>query len=138
MTTQLQTVKILMPKTSLVICGLEFAPIPPAPVVAPYLRRIGVDGSTTTWYSDGKIEREYPNGLLKTWWAKPSMAEAVQAKPFGSVYQFHSDGSVTSRCCSTVWYWGEPVTGAVEEYEVEKTPVDLYRENSQDRYSFWS
>lgn len=135
--THLQTVVISMPK-KIPVHGLEFYPIPPAPVGSTPLRRVGADGSITVWYENGCAERQFANGLHKTWWVRPRISDAILSKPFGGMYQFYSDGAVTSRCYDGSWYWGPAVDGAVEDYYEEKTPEELYNEHAKDRYSFWS
>ena len=130
MTTQLQTMHIQFPKSSIEAQGLEECPICPvdwstAPVrIAsktcittwnPFssVEYTCVDGSQMTLPPCKTVRQVFTDGAIKTWLAKPTIEDAVKYSSSApgktmkcGFFQFHTDGSVESRSYGSTWYWG--------------------------------
>jgi len=135
MSTQIQTVLVTFPHSSVEVQAMEEIPVCPVrwdkyPVSITSVQHktiwnpVGVVGHTTpngtitTWSPCGTVEQVLPDGTMKSWLSKPTLADAIaypKAVPKGAsknaFFQFHSDGSVTSRSYDTTWYWGPSKKG---------------------------
>ena len=164
MNTQMQTVQILFPFSTVEIQAMEEVPV--CPVRRDLcLVRIVANETVTTWSPCGTVEQILVDGTVKTWWPKPSLRDAIfYRKSLGDdvkkgYFEFHKNGAVTSRSYGSQWYWGPtkqgvPVQGTLthahsskDEWIVDECSCDLScfcDTRPQDepdpmfRYSFWT
>ncbi len=106
--TYMQTVEILSPKTTLVHYSQELAPVMPEWVrESNEHEAIQEDGYVVIWWKDGPCDVYLENGIVKRFWPKPTLADAVLSPPnCGSYYRFHSDGTVEQVYKGMNYYWG--------------------------------
>jgi hypothetical protein len=106
--TYLQTVEILYPNTTLVHYGQEPRPVAPEWVLqSSEPEAIVTSGSATVWWKNGLCEVYEPNGTVRRFWPKPTLADAVLLTPCAaSYYRFHPDGSVEEIYKGMHYWWG--------------------------------
>jgi hypothetical protein len=110
----IQTVEIYQPRAPFPIYGLEVCPILPtdkwAESTETAVRKVMFDGTKIIWYPNGNVQMYLTNGMIKVWYRRPSMQEAVHAKPPGrKFFQFNRDGSMISFMAGAPFYWSAPM-----------------------------
>jgi len=71
------------------------------------------NNKSITWYPGNYIVMVLADGTIKTWYAKPTLNEAVVSRPTAnnySTYQFFKDGSVTAVYNGEPYYWSAPIS----------------------------
>ncbi len=116
MASMLQTVDVQFPNSSLVFNTLELVPVNPNPYTCT-IKTVG--GSVISWHDDGTVTEKIADGTQKVWFAKPTLADAIDSKAKGSYFKFNSDGSVEAYWYSTCYYW----SGPKDAPPVQGTPV---------------
>lgn len=93
----------------------------PAPALPPRLNHPVDDrpyhfcdnNTSITWYPGNYTVVVLGDGTIKTWYAKPTLKEAVLSRSMSnncSTYQFFKDGSVTAVYNGEPYYWSAPIT----------------------------
>jgi hypothetical protein len=115
--TYLQTVEILYPNTTLVHYGQEPRPVAPEWAQdSSEHEAVQSDTCITVWWRDGLCEVYEPDGTVRRFWPKPTVADAVVSPPCdSSYYRFHTNGAVEEIYRGMTYYWG-PTT-------LEKAPA---------------
>ena len=122
MTTFLQTINIDFPNSDLLFHGLEPAPICP-PSYKPennnnFIVMKTIDKSIITWWKNGSIIKVTPDGTIKTWFPKLTLAEAIKMalSPYNKelYIQFHADSTVTCKFPDGNYYWSASIKGTPE------------------------
>ena len=122
MVTCLQTITIEMPTSQYQFFGMEEAPICPSSYVPEegnsFIAMKKMDGSIITWWKAGEIIKINKEGVVKTWYPKPTLADSIKqsSQPFmkGFYFEFRSDSSVVSRMPDGNYYWSPPIPGKPE------------------------
>ena len=116
MNTQIQTVQVLFPFSTVETQTMELLPVCPVRTdVCPV--RIVSNETVTTWHPCGTVEQILVDGTVKTWWPKPTLRDAIyyhQSLVDGvkkGYFEFHKNGAVTSRSYDSQWYWGPTIQG---------------------------
>ena len=104
MSSMLQTVDVQFPNSSLVFNTLELVPVNPKT----YTCTIKTPSSVISWHDDGTVTEKAADGTLKVWFAKPTLADAVNCKSKSSFFKFNKDSSVEAYWYSTSYYWSAP------------------------------
>ena len=120
--TYFQTITIEMPTSSIQFFGMEEAPICP-PSYKPesdngFIVMKTEDNSIITWWKRGEIIKISNDGVIKTWYPKPTLADSIRQSlnPLfkGFYYEFRNDLSVVSRMPDGNYYWSPKISGAPE------------------------
>ena len=91
---------------------MELAPVPP-----PHMEELRKTGpirqkdsrKIIVWHPDGTVVMYIlAERTTKTWYAKPTLGNAVAYRGKGSSFQFHKDGAVTAWCWNEPYYWSAP------------------------------
>ena len=118
MATQMQTVQILFPFSSVEVQAMEEVPVCPVRTDSSPVR-ICAGAVVTVWNLCGVVQRFFGDGTVKTWWPKPTLADVICDADLKKAYfEFHKNGAVTSRSYDSQWYWGPvkkgvPVSGTL-------------------------
>jgi hypothetical protein len=76
------------------------------------------DGSIITWWKGGEIIKVNKEGVVKTWYPKPTLSDSIKqsGQPFvkGFYFEFRSDSSVVSRMPDGTYYWSPRIPGKAE------------------------
>jgi hypothetical protein len=108
-----QTVELYFPTSQRLYFGMEAPPKCPHGIVVGYQGVLSVaytlpDDSLIMW-SDKVIDQYFPDGRRKTWWAKPTVADAVNAESHGIGFHFHRDGTVEASYPQGNYYWSATI-----------------------------
>ena len=122
MTTYFQSNTIEFPTSEKTFFGMELSPICPpeykAEEGAPFIVMKNKEDAVVIWWNNGIIIKGYKDGLTKTWYPKPTLANALKYAKDPSnkntYFEFHTDGSVTSTMEHFNYYWSAPCNGEVE------------------------
>jgi hypothetical protein len=132
-----QTVDYYVAKLDRVIKTMELRPVCPVPEDGIPKRYKTKDDVIYTWWTDS-VTAKYPDGSQKTWWNKPTPADAVNYAKIQSqicdcsscelfknkqpgYFQFLGDKSVFARFFGSEYYWSEPLfTEPIEAELVEE------------------
>lgn len=105
-----QTVELYFPNAQCVHFGWEAPPKCPGKIgvtesgaVNPVAYRLP-DGSLVIW-SDKVTDQYFADGRKKTWWAKPTLKDAVGAAPHGIGFLFHPGGCVEAFYPQGNYFW---------------------------------
>lgn len=124
-TTTLQTAEVHLPDSPFSVYTLETCPTLPKEEES-LLKECAVrkqlpNGTKIVWTPQGNVEQYGHNGILKVWYAKPTLKEAVLSSgkmSFPTMFQFKSDGSMYARLRGIPYCWaarqGQPVLGPYE------------------------
>jgi hypothetical protein len=130
---------------------MEKVPIRPNTDTSDFMTIKREDGSLIAWYSDGVVLKVNVDGMIKLWYAKPTLNDAITRPNYinelNYSYQFHSNGSVTARYKNSNYYWSAPMSGIPESGEkiystylynfrndYENDESDDYNEEYIDKY----
>lgn len=109
-----QTVEIYQPGAPFPIYGFEACPILPnnkwLESTETAVRKVLSDGTKIVWYPNGNVQMYLPNNMIKVWYRRPTMQEAVRSKALGrKFFQFNRDGSMITFLSGAPFYWSAPV-----------------------------
>ena len=118
----LETAEVRLPNAPFSVYTLE--PCPTLPKEEQYrikefaVRKELPNGTKIIWTPQGNVEQHGHDGIVKIWYAKPTLKEAVLSSGklrFPTFFQFKHDGSVFTHLRGITYYWGsrqgEPVVG---------------------------
>jgi len=76
------------------------------------------DGTVITWFVNGFTQIEAHNGDYMSFYAKPSIADAVHSDESNTFYQFHADGYIDYRGDNCFYTWSKDYPGVEENGEI--------------------
>ena len=103
-----QTVELYIQTSQRIYFGMKAPPKCPQEITVNPVAYTLPDGSLVIW-SDKVTDQYFPDGSRGTWWAKPTVADAVGAKSHGIGFIFHRDGSVEASYPQGNYYWSATV-----------------------------
>jgi len=111
----MQTVDIMLPGSTSMLQTIEMRPLTPSDLwrdVLNTLTPIGIEdqGTLYTWLPNGNITVKYSDEILKVFYPRPTLNEAVQtnSRIFGPThFRFSKSGSVVARYGERSYYWSE-------------------------------
>jgi hypothetical protein len=115
MTSYMQTVDIMLPGSTTMLQTIEMRPLTPSDLwrdVLNTLTPIGIEdhGTLYTWLPNGNITVKYSDEMLKVFYPRPTLNDAVQtnSRIFGPThFRFSKSGSVVARYGERSYYWSE-------------------------------
>jgi hypothetical protein len=113
-------------------------PVPPRNVIERTLEKgltVSIIARDTnyiyTWNPDRSCKCDFKNGVVMTWWARPSLQNIINGKNNAMFHQIYSDGSIVSRDKNSRLYnWASPNEFMVIHGEViESSIYPIYTPN---------
>jgi hypothetical protein len=74
---------------------------------------VGVEGTTTIWYSNGYIVQKNSKGEMTIFPPKPLISQFFSTKSSGVFCQFHKSGAVTCNMDNETFHWSEDLSGPI-------------------------
>lgn len=116
MLTNKQTVDILLDCSNDAYQVMEYKPTPPFDL-HDLIQETGIpaaikrDEGIYYWYPDGEVRVEMENGTIKTFYPKPTLADAVLYEGKSAFFEFHTDGSVSALAWNGHYKWSADELG---------------------------
>lgn len=106
--TYLQTAVVLFPGSERKNFMVDARPVAPEWILESQEHEATIQSDRVTiWWNDGLCEVYYPEGMVKQFWPKPTLNDAVlDGTNTNSYYRFHKNGSVEQIYEGNPYYWG--------------------------------
>jgi len=131
-TTTFQTVDVKIPGTSRLFQAMMPRPVAPRNIpqeIDDY--RVVTPEGHTTWWKNGTVERELPDGTHYIWNPPPTFAEAVRHVPESrAFFRFHPNGAIEATMYGSSYYYSPP-------YEAEQPIINLVELQVLDDHGEW-
>jgi len=143
----MQTVDIMLPGSISVLQTIEMRPLTPSNLwkdVLNTLMPVTVEdvGTLYTWLPNGNITVKYSDSILKVFYPRPTLNEAVQtnSRIYGPThYRFSKSGSVIARYGERSYYWSEdmPLDGELSIEALNPVKPLRFHEGLTWKCSIW-